>query len=209
MGYTATWAGYAGCLNGVLAVVMSPIVAQLVGRKVDARLLVSFGVTWMAGVALWRVFLSTDATFWNIAIPQFVLGFAMPFFFIPTTSLALSSVLPEETASASGLANFLRTTGAAFATSIMTTAWDNTASAKHANLAGALPNPQATLDKMTALGLSPDQALRQLDGLVQVQSVMLSTNQMFLATAAVFALAAMIIWIAPKPSRVATPGGGH
>lgn len=209
MGYTATWAGYAGCLNGILAVIMSPIVAQLVGRKVDTRLLVSFGVFWMAGVALWRVFLSTDATFWNIAIPQFVLGFAMPFFFIPTTSLSLSSVLPEETASASGLANFLRTTSAAFATSIMTTAWDNTASAKHSILAGSLPNPQASLDRMTALGLSPDQALRQLDGLVQVQSVMLSTDQMFLATACVFALAAMIIWIAPKPTRMMGPGGGH
>ncbi|WP_296599282.1 DHA2 family efflux MFS transporter permease subunit, partial [Phenylobacterium sp.] len=120
MGYTATWAGYAGCLNGILAVIMSPIVARLVGRF-DVRALVSFGVFWMAGVALWRAFYTTDATFWDIAIPQFVLGFAMPFFFIPTTSLSLSSVLPEETASAAGLQNFLRTTSAAFATSIMTT----------------------------------------------------------------------------------------
>ena len=133
----------------------------------------------------------------------------MPFFFIPTTSLALSSVLPEETASASGLSNFLRTTGAAFATSIMTTAWDNTASEKKSNLVGALPHPQATLDTLTARGLTPDQAVHQLDGLVQVQAVMLSTNQMFLATAGVFALAASIIWIAPKPKRMAAPGGGH
>ncbi len=208
MGYTATWAGYAGCLNGVLAVMMSPIVAQMVG-KVDTRGLVSFGVFWMAGIALWRSAFSTDVTFWAIALPQFVLGFAMPFFFIPTTSLALSSVLPEETASASGLSNFLRTTGAAFATSIMTTAWDNTASEKKSNLAGGLPHPQQTLDTLTAHGLTPDQAVHQLDGLVQVQAVMLSTNQMFLATAGVFALAASIIWIAPKPERMAAPGGGH
>lgn len=208
MGYTATWAGYAGCLNGILAVVMSPIVARLVGRY-DIRLLVSFGVFWMAGVAVWRSLFTTEATFWDIAIPQFVLGFAMPFFFIPTTALSLSAVLPQETASAAGLQNFLRTTSAAFATSIMTTAWDNTASEKHSLLAGALPDPQRALDVLTARGLSPDQALRQLDGLVQTQSVMLSTNQMFLATAVVFALAASIIWIAPKPKRVAAPGGGH
>jgi MFS transporter, DHA2 family, multidrug resistance protein len=208
MGYTATWAGYAGALNGVLAVIMSPIVAQMMG-KFDVRALVSFGVFWMAGVALWRSAFTTDATFWDIAIPQFVLGFAMPFFFIPTTSLSLSSVLPEETAAAAGLQNFLRTTSAAFATSIMTTAWDNTATAKRDVLSGALPEPQRVLDQMTALGLSPDQALRQLDGLVQVQSVMMSTNQMFLATAGIFALAASIIWLAPKPKRMAAPGGSH
>ena len=148
------------------------------------------------------------ATFWAIAMPQFVLGFGMPFFFIATTSLALSSVDPEETASASGLSNFLRTTGAAFATSIMTTAWDNTASAKKSELAGAL-HPQAALDAMTARGLTADQAIRQLDGLTQVQAVMLSTNQMMLAAAVVFALAASIIWIAPRPRRAAGPGGGH
>ncbi|MBX3485659.1 DHA2 family efflux MFS transporter permease subunit [Phenylobacterium sp.] len=208
MGYTATWAGYAGCLNGVLAVIMSPIVARLVGRY-DTRLLVSFGVFWMAGVALWRAFYTTDATFWDIAIPQFVLGFAMPFFFIPTTSLSLSSVLPEETAAAAGLQNFLRTTSAAFATSIMTTAWDNTSSAQRSILAGALPDPQRALDAMTARGLSPDQALHQLESLVQVQGVMISTNRMFLATAVVFAVAASVIWIAPKPTRAAPPGGGH
>jgi hypothetical protein len=38
-------------------------------------------------------------------------------------------VLPEGTAAAAGLQNVLRTTSAAFATSIMTTACDNTASA--------------------------------------------------------------------------------
>jgi DHA2 family multidrug resistance protein len=208
MGYTATWAGYAGCLNGVLAVMMSPIVARLVGRY-DVRMLVSFGVFWMAGVALWRAFYTTDATFWDIAIPQFVLGFAMPFFFIPTTSLSLSSVLPEETAAAAGLQNFLRTTSAAFATSLMTTAWDDTSTAQRSVLAGALPDPQRVLDVMTGRGLSADQALRQLDGMVQVQAVMISTNRMFLVAAAVFAVAASIIWLAPKPTRKAGPGGGH
>jgi DHA2 family multidrug resistance protein len=208
MGYTATWAGYAGALNGVLAVVMSPIVAQMIG-KIDIRALVSFGVFWMAGVALWRAAFTTEATFWDIALPQFVLGFAMPFFFIPTTSLSLSSVLPEETAAAAGLQNFLRTTSAAFATSIMTTAWDNTATAKRDVLSGALPDPQRALDVMTAHGLSPAQALGQLERLVQTQAVMLSTNQMFLATAVIFALAASIIWLAPRPKRIAAPGGGH
>jgi len=208
MGYTATWAGYAGALNGVLAVIMSPIVAKLVGRY-DLRMLVSFGVFWLAAVALWRSFYTTDATFWAIAAPQFALGFAIPFFFIPTTSLALSSVLPHEVAAASGLQNFLRTTSGAFATSIITTSWENTASAKRSILAGELADPQRTLDVLTARGLTPQQALDQLEGMVQNQGVMLATNQIFLATSAVFAVAALIIWLAPKPAKPVTGGGGH
>ncbi|PZQ53601.1 MAG: hypothetical protein DI570_23920 [Phenylobacterium zucineum] len=208
MGYTATWAGYAGCLNGILAVIMSPIVAKLVGRY-DVRMLVSFGVFWMAAVALWRSFYNTDATFWAIAAPQFALGFAIPFFFIPTTSLALSSVLPHEVPAAAGLQNFLRTTSGAFATSIITTVWENTANGKRSLLAGELVDPQRTIDAMAAQGLTHDQALHQVEGLVQQQAVMLSTNQVFQATAVVFALAASIIWLAPKPQKVAMGGGGH
>lgn len=208
MGYTATWAGYAGCLNGILAVIMSPIVAKLVGRY-DVRMLVSFGVFWMAAVALWRSFYNTDATFWAIAAPQFALGFAIPFFFIPTTSLALSSVLPQEIPAAAGIQNFLRTTSGAFATSIITTVWENTSNAKRSLLAGELVDPQRTLDAMTAQGLTHDQALHQVEGMVQQQAVMLSTNQVFQATAVVFALAASIIWLAPKPAKVAMGGGGH
>jgi DHA2 family multidrug resistance protein len=208
LGYTATWAGYAAAFQGVLAVVMSPIVASQVARR-DPRALVSFGVFWMAGIAVWRSTFTTGADFLAIALPQFALGFAMPFFFIPTQSIALSSVDPEETAAAAGIANFLRVVAGAFATSLMTTAWDNTASAKRTDLAGALNQPQTALDGLAAQGFSSDQALGQLEGLVQSQAIMLSTNQMFITTAVVFAVAATTIWLAPRPKRMAAPGGGH
>jgi MFS transporter, DHA2 family, multidrug resistance protein len=207
MGYTASWAGYALCLNGVLAVIMSPIVAKLV-PKVDVRILVSFAITYMAMIALWRTTFTTGANFWYIAMPQLVLGFAIPFFFIPTTSLALSSVLPEEVASASGLANFLRTCGAAFATSIATTMWDNTSQARHSELSGHLNGAPATLDALVARGFSYEQARGQLDGLVQTQAVMLSTNTMFLYFTGAFLLAACIVWFAPRPKLAGPPGGG-
>jgi MFS transporter, DHA2 family, multidrug resistance protein len=208
MGYTATWAGYAAAFQGVLAVVMSPIVASQVARR-DPRALVSFGVFWMAGVAIWRSTFTTEADFLTIAMPQLVLGFAMPFFFIPTQSIALSSVDPEETAAAAGIANFLRVVAGAFATSLMTTAWDDTAGAKRTDLVGAMNQPQAAVDRLSANGFSPDQALAQLEGLIQTQAVMLSTNQMFTVTAIVFAVAATTIWLAPRPKRIASPGQGH
>jgi DHA2 family multidrug resistance protein len=197
MGYTAAWAGYITAWGGVLAVVMSPIVPRLMNRF-DARALVSFGVLWLGGVALIRSQLASNANYWTIALPFLAQGFAMPFFFIPTNQLALSSVLPDEMASAAGLSNFLRTSSAAFSTSIITTLWDNGASRNHEILAGRLNDAQATTDTLTAAGLTPGQALSQLDSLVQSQAVMAATDQMFVITSLVFVVAAAVMWITPK-----------
>ena len=211
MNYTASWAGYAAAWGGVLAVVMSPIVPRLM-QKFDLRALVSFGVLWLAGVSLIRAGLNTDATYWNVAIPFIAQGLAMPFFFIPTTTLALSSVLPQETASAAGLSNFLRTLSAAFATAIVTTLWENNGNRNHETLASTLPNPESTLSTIMNGGSSRDQALGQLDLLTQSQAVMLATDEMFRITAVVFVIAALFIWLAPKPPKGPggpMGGGGH
>jgi DHA2 family multidrug resistance protein len=209
LGYTATWAGYASALNGLLAIVMSPIVPRLMG-KFDIRLLVCFGVSWLASVAFWRSHFTADASFWTIGLPYLIQGFGMPFFFVTTTALTLSSVKPQEMASAAGLSNFLRTTSAAFATSIVTTAWENTATAKRSEMVGHLHDVPGAISALTAHGLTPDQALGQVDRLVQVQATMLATNEMFLVMSSVFLFAAAIIWFAPKPKRGgATVGGGH
>jgi DHA2 family multidrug resistance protein len=209
MGYTATWSGYVTAFGGVLAVVMSPIVASLMG-KIDARALVSFGVLWLAGVAVVRAGSASNANFWSLALPFLAQGFAMPFFFIPTNQLALSSVKPDEVAAAAGLANFLRTTSAAFATSIITTLWENNGTRDHALLAGRLNRPEDTTATLQASGLSHDQALSQIDQLTQSQAVMLATDHMFLLTSVVFVVAAAAVWFSPKPRPMAGPmAGGH
>ncbi len=197
MGYTATWAGYATA-GGVLAVVMSPIAAQMVA-KVDPRILTSGGILWFAAVTFWRSGFTTSIDFWHIAAPAIVLGIGVPFFFVPTTRIALGAVEPQETASAAGLSNFMRTTAAAFAASISTTYWDTATSTAHANLAGMLNGAQAQIDALVGQGLSADQALRQIDNLVQMQSVMLATDRLFTVTAAIFLLTGMFIWLAPRP----------
>jgi len=211
MGYTATWAGYVTAFGGVLAVVMSPIVPLLM-RRFDARALVSFGVLWLAGVSLIRAGLNTDANYWVLALPFLAQGFAMPFFFIPTNQIALSAVPPNEVASAAGLSNFLRTTSAAFATSIVTTLWENNSTKNHALLAGRLNNADSTVTMMTSSGMSHAQAVGQIDNLTTSQSVMLSTDHMFMLTSLVFVIAAAAVWASPKPNiNMGGPpaGGGH
>jgi DHA2 family multidrug resistance protein len=210
MGYTATWAGLTTALGGVMAVVMSPLVPRLM-TKVDPRALVCFGVACLGAVALWRSNFASNAGYWTIAITFLVQGISMPFFFIPTTQISLSSVLPRETASAAGLQNFLRTLSAAFCAAIMTTLWENASSRNHASMAGALNDAHGVQSTLVARGMTPDQALAQIEGLTQSQAVMLATDQMFLVMTAAFAAAACVVWLAPKPHIFASPApaGGH
>ena len=208
MSYNATWAGRAMAFQGVLAVVMSPIVAKLT-TKVDGRFLVSFGVGLMGVVSFWRTGFASNIDFWGVSLPQLAQGFAMPFFFIPLMGLAMGSVLPRETASAAGLVNFMRTTAGAFGTSITTTAWENIATTHRTDLVGVLYKPQQTMDAMTASGMSAGQALGQVDALVQSQAVMLATDHVFLITSLVFLAGATAVWIAPKPKAMGSPVAGH
>jgi len=207
MGYTASWAGYTTALGGIMAVVLSPIVPRLMNR-IDARALVSFGVACLAAIALWRSNFASNASYWTIAVTFLVQGVAMPFFFIPTNQIALSSVLPSETASAAGLSNFLRTLSAAFCAAIVTTMWDSAASRNHSDMAGALHDPNGVQTTLTHAGMSADQALNQIEGITQGQAVMLATDQMFVIMAIAFVFAASVVWLAPKPNLFSGPGGG-
>ncbi len=208
LNYTATWAGYATAFLGIFAVVMSPITAALIG-KIDSRALISFGLIWIGVISLVRSGFNSQIDFFAIALPALAQGFGMPLLFVPTTQLALGAVDPAETASAAGLMNFMRTSAGAFSASIATTAWDSAATRDRAELVGILPDPGGFTAGLSASGLGPDQALSQLDLLVQGQSVMLATDRIFAATSVLFILAAAAIWLAPPAKRAVGPGAAH
>lgn len=209
MGYTATQAGLATAWTGVTAFFIAPLVAQAAGRT-DPRRLVFAGVVWMGVVTLWRTVATTDMGFWDVAIPLLVMGFALPFFFIPTTGLALASVDAREMDSAAGLMNFLRTLSGAFATSLVTTAWDNDITRQHAELVGLADADRSVATMLEQAGMAADAVNQAIDYLVTGQAVMLATNRMMTVIGIAFLFAASVIWLAPKPTRVVEPGaGGH
>lgn len=208
LNYTATYAGYATAMTGVSAVVMSPIVGRLVG-KVDPRLLVFIGITWLGLASLMRVAWNGQADFWTFALPQFVQGFGMPLFFIPVTTIALGAVRPEEIASAAGLMSFLRTLSGAVGTSLLMTVWDNGNTAARSALVSVL-NTGDTVAALSNSGMGPGQIARTIEQLVSQQSLMVSSLHVFLASACVFFLSALIIWLAPRPKqRGGAPTAGH
>jgi DHA2 family multidrug resistance protein len=205
--YTATWAGYVMAFNGVLAVAFSPVVARLMPR-VNARELVSAGLVIMGLVTFLRVSFASNINFLAIAWPNLLQGAAIPFFFVPLTGLALSAVKPEETASAAGLANFMRTTAGAFGTSLITTRWDDASTHDKSELVGRLNGAGDLVTQLSGQGFTPAQATSQLDTLVNAQATMTATTHMFGFAALVLLAGGAAIWLAPKP-RGPVAAGSH
>jgi DHA2 family multidrug resistance protein len=207
LGYTASWAGIVTGFNGVLAIIAAPICAQLV-TKVDPRRLVSLGVIWMAFIMFWRSNLTQGLSFHQLVWPQLALGPAMPFFFIPVMSLAMATLAPSELAGGAGLLNFVRTTAGAFATSLTTTAWTNSATVGRTAFVGRLNGAEGVINGIQAAGMSHNQALGLIDSLVQSQAVMLATNHVFLGISVLMVVSVGAIWLAPKPAPGSMGGGG-
>ncbi|MGY2735559.1 DHA2 family efflux MFS transporter permease subunit [Sphingomonas sp. UYP23] len=207
MGYTATYAGYVTAFTGVGAVAMSPIVAKLMDR-VDPRGLVCFGILWLGATSLLRVHWTSGADFWTLAMPQLLQGIGMPFFFIPLTTIGLGAVEPEETASAAGVMSFLRTMAGAIGTSVSTTLYANNAVVARSEIVSKL-NADPTSAAMQASGFSLDQVRGTIEQTVTQESYAMAINHLFLLSAIVFAFAAMIIWLSPRPTRAVEAGAAH
>lgn len=207
MGYTAAWAGYATAFTAMTAILVAPIAGRLV-NKVDVRIMISGSVTWIGIMTLWRAHWTTDADFWTVALPQLVQGFGMPLFMIPLTTLTLGSVRPEETASAAGMQNFLRTLAIAISTSIVLTGWGNGQRVSRNEMVGTL-HPDATLADLTSRGFTQDQARQMIANMVDAQSMVVSMDHVFFIASLVLFLAAAVVWLAPRPTAKVDMSAAH
>ena len=204
MGYTATDAGMVTAPVGLMAILLSPIVGKTVG-KVDPRRYATFAFL-VFGLVLWmRSRFNTQADLVTLLVPTIIQGVAMAFFFIPLSTITLSGLTPDRIPAASGLTNFVRITAGAMGTSIVTTVWEDRAALHHAQLAETVHQgsraAQAALQGLQASGMSAEQALGQINRLVDQQAYMLAANDVFYASAALFMLLIPLVWITrPQPA---------
>lgn len=198
MGYPATLAGFITACTAIAALSTSQIAGKAMGHF-DARLLVSGAVFWLGCMSLMRSGWTTGADFWTLAMPQLIQGFGMAFFMLPLTTISLGSVLPQETASAAGLQNFVRTISIGVSTALAMTLMDDTQQAAHVELASRL-QPTDTLRTLGDAGFSNQASIEYIAGLVEREAVMMGVNYVFVVSAMVFFLSAAVIWLAPKPN---------
>jgi MFS transporter, DHA2 family, multidrug resistance protein len=203
MGYTATLAGVVLAPVGVLAILLMPLVGRNLSR-VDPRWIVTTSFLVFGLVMFMRSWFDTDADIRTLLVPTVIQGAALATFFVPLLTLGFSGLSPERIPAASGLMNFARITAGSFATSITTTLWDRRATLHHEQLVEQLTgsNPAMTqaMAQLHAGGLTSQQGYALLNNLVDVQSYMLSANDIFYVSGFLFLVLAGIVWLA-RPGK--------
>jgi len=207
MGYNATAAGMALAPVGIFAILLTPLVGKKVGQW-DPRKMATAAFIVFALVLWMRSHFTTDTDFRHILLPTLIQGAAMAFFFIPLTTLTLAGLPPERIPAAAGLSNFVRITAGAMGTSIATTLWSNRAAMHHAHLTEGLVEGQgvfgAMLQNLQVSGLGREQALSQINRLIDQQAFTRAADDIFLGSSYLFLLLIGLIWITKRP----TPGAG-
>jgi DHA2 family multidrug resistance protein len=178
----------------------------------NLRVVASFAFIVFAFVSFWNSTFTLDVPFNHVIWPRIVQGIGVACFFVPMTTITLSSVSDERLASASGLSNFFRTLSGAIGTAISTTYWENDTIRHHAMLVDNVnvytPNTNAYTDALAGVGFSGGSITAQLEQVVTAQAYMLATNDFFRISCAAFLVLAVLVWIT-KPRKGVGPSMGH
>lgn len=212
IGYTATWAGLASAPVGVLAFLLSPMIGRNLHRM-DLRMVVSFAFAVFAVTSYWFSTFDSSASFATLVVPRFVMGMAIPCFFIPLNQIYLSGLPASEIASASGLSNFFRTLGSSVSTAVTVTLWQHRGEYHHATLTEYVsPDQPAAMRYLQQLGHAGHTATQNLgivDQLVNREAYTLAVNDIFWLCAILFVLLMPLLWFARPPFGSAGGAAGH
>ena len=194
---------------GLLAILLTPVVGKMLATR-DPRQIVTVAFLIFALVCFMRSGFNTQTDVRTLMTPTIIQGAAMAAFFVPLTSITLSSIEPWRIPAASGLSNFLRLT-AGLRHPIATTLWENRATMHHAQLTEIARPGQAAFDQtvgtlQNGLGVSHAQALTLVDRMVNTQAFTMSAVDVFYGSAVIFLLLTGLVWFArPKSAKA---GGG-
>ncbi len=200
MGYTATQAGMVLAPISLFSLVCVPLVGRLV-HKVDPRILICWGLSWLGVIGMLRSNASTDLTIYWVAFPSVLQGFSTAFYTISLMVIALGSVEPREIPAAAGLMAFARTLATAAGISTVTTMWESGGREARAQLVGVMNGAPEAAARMQSGGLDDAQARSTLEQLLVAQSNTISLGHVFMMTGVLCLITAQLVWLIPRQQR--------
>ncbi len=152
---------------------------------------------------------SGDDLYW----PNIVRGFGTVLMFMPLQLAALGSIPKKDVSAAAGFFNLTRQLGGSVGVALLTTLLDKREAFHRAVLVEKLtPNAPYTMERVAAytqamvakgfpLEEAKQKALALLDGVVNVQSAVLSFGDTFWATSALILCALPLVFLLGKPAK--------
>lgn len=202
-GYTAYKAGEAVMPIGLIPIILSPILGQVLGL-ISLRLVATISFLIFALTSFWYSSYTTQVSIEQIMLPRFVQGIGVALFFLPLLTLALSRIDNKHLASASGLYNFIRIViGGGAGTALYVTFWSRREILHHSNIIETVnsfrPVVNQAYDSISTIGLKGLPADQFFDNLVSNQAYMLAFNDLMWLSGWMLILIIPFVWFCKEP----------
>ena len=212
LNYTSTWAGFAMAPIGLVALVMAPFIGRNLHR-INLRLAPTISFVIMTLMMFWFATQTAEASFGQISLPRFIMGFGLPLFFLPLNQIIMAGIPAHEIASAAGLSNFVRTFSGSVATAVCVFFWNNRSEYHYATLTEHItpdsPAWAAYQAQLAQAGITGNAAMASTAQVVNGQALTMGANDIFYGIAMLFIILIPLVWLARPPFRAVGTGGAH
>jgi DHA2 family multidrug resistance protein len=208
MGYPVILSSIMMAPRGLATMMSMMVVGRLTG-KVDARLMMLFGIGMMSYSLFEMTHFDLQMDYWPVVITGCIQGFGMGFLFVPLSTMAFATIAPKYRADGTAMFSLVRNMGQGVGISLVTAVLSNMLQINHAELAERLtPTSQAVANQMPGLLTGAPQVVAMINGLVSQQAAMLSYLDDFWLMM-LFSLSAVpLILLLRSPRKQARPAAG-
>lgn len=213
LGYPVITTGMVMAPRGVGTMVSMFVVGRLVGR-IDARLLVTFGLTLTMGAFWMMTGYDTQMDSGPIIWAGVIQGFGLGFVFVPLSTLTFATLAARYRGDGTSMFALVRNVGSGIGISIVTSVLSRMIVTNHEEIASRLGADSLMVRQLAPGLLAHDPLLMaRVDGLVTQQAAMIAYIDNFYLMLIFTACALPIIFFlrtntgAPKPSGM--PAGDH
>lgn len=206
-GYPTITIGVVMAPRGVGTMISMLVVGRIM-HKVDARLLVVIGLLLTAQSLYTMAGFSPQMDDWLIISSGIVQGLGLGLVFVPLSTVAFATLDARYRTDATALFSLVRNIGSSIGISIVSVMLVRNAQTNHAELSAFINpfNPNLWAASPSAAGGDPT-ALLQVDGMVNIQALMISYVNDFKLMMVVTLFALPLVFLLRKP-KTATVGGG-
>jgi DHA2 family multidrug resistance protein len=223
LGFSAETAGFWSSPRGVGTAIVMPLTGFMLGRRWDARLLLTTGLV-IASVAFFTYsHLTLQAGPGDFLVPQVVQGIGMALVFVPLTTITMDPIPLQSMGYATSIYSLMRNIGSSIGISFVTTMVARRAQFHQARLVEAVsayePGVRSTLDAyrgaMRGAGAPPVAAAREglglLYGQVVQQANLMAFVDLFYLLGILFLLVVPIVWFMRRPRQKSrgAPAAAH
>ena len=146
-GYDAYRAGLVLSPSAFFTMVMMPVVGFLLGRKLDARVLLPIGLLCVAGSSYWQAHLDLYVSPWAVIAPRCLQMTGVGLLFVPLNNAAYLYIAKDQTNNATGVFNMLRNEGGSLGIAIVTILVERRGQFHHERLAEHVRSGREVVDR--------------------------------------------------------------